>query len=140
MEVKLDMLKAYDRVEWPFIEAMIRALGFCEKWVQLVLSCISTISYSILIKQPKKSFIPYRGLRQGDILSPYIFFICVKSLSSLINLVESRGEIKGLSMIRGGTSINHLLFVDDSILFCRATKFEWCRDKNIHNIYEKGLD
>lgn len=49
MVVKLDMRKAYDRVEWPFLEAMMRTLGFEEKWISLVMRCVSSVSYSVLV-------------------------------------------------------------------------------------------
>lgn len=91
--MKLDMSKAYDRVEWSFIEVALKALGFRERWIRLLMSCIRSVTYSILINgQTRRYFAPSRGLRQGDPLSPYIFLICVESLTSLINMVERRGE------------------------------------------------
>lgn len=101
MTVKLDMLKVYDWIEWPFIEAMMKALSFSEKPIRLVISCISSVSYSILIKgKPRKSFAPSRGLRQGDHLFSYIFLMCVESLSSLINNAERKREIQGSLIAR----------------------------------------
>lgn len=79
MALKLDMSKAYNRIEWSFVEGVLSAMGFPIHLIQLIMRCISTISYQILInEQPNNNFKLERGLRQDDPLSPSIlvYFIC----------------------------------------------------------------
>ncbi|XP_042958006.1 uncharacterized protein LOC122293492 [Carya illinoinensis] len=139
MAMKLDMSKAYDRVEWQFLEAVLFKLGFCTQWVDLVMKCVKTASYSVLINgTPGKKFWPSRGLRQGDPLSPYLFIVCAEGLSSLLDYYEKRQMIKRVQVARGGTSINHLLFADDCILFGRTKIEEWRRIQRALQVYEKA--
>jgi hypothetical protein len=121
MAVKLDMSKAYDRVEWSFLEAMMRSLGFMERWIKLIMRCVSSVTYSVLVNGvPYGNIIPSRGLRQGDPLSPYLFLLVAEGLSSLLVRAEQEGKLTGVPISAGGVRLTHLLFVDDNLLFCRA--------------------
>lgn len=83
--LKLDMSKAYDRVEWPLLRAIMLRLGFHEKWVNLIFHCVSTALYFVLNQGEEIGpIVPSRGLRQGDPLSPYLFLIIAEGFSAII--------------------------------------------------------
>jgi len=139
MGFKLDMSKAYDRVEWHFLEAVIRKLGFAEQWITLIMACVQSVSNSILINGgPVGNIQPSRGIRQGDPIFPYLFLICAEALSALLQQAERKGIITGVPTSLRGPSLSHLFFTDDNIIFCEANSVEWRRIMKILGIYEKG--
>ncbi|KAL0310472.1 UNVERIFIED_CONTAM: putative mitochondrial protein [Sesamum calycinum] len=96
MAVKLDISKAYDKVKWKFLE-------------------------KVLVSSQFSSIVPQRGLRQGDPLSPYLFLLCTEAFSSLLQREEHSGRIQGVAVCRHAPRVSHLLFADDTLIFCQAT-------------------
>jgi hypothetical protein len=138
MALKLDMSKAYDLVEWAYVESIMRKMGFAERWISLVMECIRTVQFSVLIDGVPKGFInPTRGIRQGDPLSPYIFLLCAEGLSALLQKASSSGRLKGIQSSRGGPWISHLFFADDSLLFGQASITDCRKILDILNVYEQ---
>lgn len=125
MALKLDKSKAYDKVEWSFMENILVKMCFQDYWVELMIVCITMTSYSILINgEPYGHITPSKWLRQGDLLSPYLFLMCAKGLHGLINKATTSGDIKGVSICQNGSKLTHLLFVDESLIFYRAKEGE----------------
>ena len=125
MAIKLDMSKTYDRVEWSYLEAVMRKMGFNKQWINLMMVCVSFVSYSILLSgEPKGLITPFRGICQGDPLFPFLFLLSTKGLHGLISQAAVLGDIRGYSLCKYSIRLTHLLFADNSLLFCRAIDLE----------------
>ncbi|XP_074293887.1 uncharacterized protein LOC141621071 [Silene latifolia] len=125
MALKLDMAKAYDRVEWRFLKRVLITMGFDSSWVSRVMACVTSVSFSVLINgMPTEEFRPSRGLRQGDPLSPYLFILCAEVLSSLMRRAVEVRSLHGVRVAANAPLISHLLFADDSIFFMRTNMEE----------------
>ena len=74
MTIKLDMSKAYDRVEWPFLDGIMRRMGFKDGWINLIMLCVKTVTYAVLVNgEPCGMIHPTRGIRQGGPISHFPF-------------------------------------------------------------------
>ncbi|KAK3211112.1 hypothetical protein Dsin_015818 [Dipteronia sinensis] len=136
MAIKLDMSKAYDRVEWIFVEKMMLKMGFPEQWVNLILRCISSVTYSFMLNgEVSGNIIPSRGLRQGNLISPYLFLICSEGLSCLIRNAQIQGKLTGFKCSKSGPVVSHLFFADDSLLFTEANNVNCLEVRHILDEY-----
>lgn len=125
MALKLDMSTAFDRVEWKFVEAMMEKMGFDAKWTKLLAHCMSSVKYNVANDGKEIGPIyPIRGIRQGDPISPYLFIICHEGFSALINNYIHKGWLHGCIVANSAPSISHMLFADDSYLYCKSTTTE----------------
>lgn len=93
-------------------------MNFDRKWVSLVMNCVSTVEFLVLIDgHPGKGFKPSRGLRQGEPLSSYLFLIVSEVLSLLIKKVADMGYVEGIWISANRPCLSHLLFADDTLIF-----------------------
>lgn len=117
MFIKLDMSKAYDRVNQGFLLKILGAFGFSSEWINWVMCCVKTPSFSVLINgESSELFGASRGLRQGDPLSPYLFILMAEGLGRLIKSQVAVGLIHGWNQNNSLSPQFHLQFVDDSAL------------------------
>jgi hypothetical protein len=121
---KLDLEKVYDHVNWDFLIYLLRRCGFSEKWRKWIYFCVSSIRFSILVNGSPCGFFPSsRGIRQGDPLSPMLFVIVMEAFSRLIDKATNAGMLSGFSvgnLDRAPMVVSHLLFADDTLIFCEA--------------------
>ena len=137
MAIKLDMSKAYDRVGWGYLSQVMRKMGFEEKWISLIMQCISSVSYFVLINgEPRCSIHPERGLHQGDPFSPYLYLTCAEGLLAKLKEAELEGKTTSVAISQGGPKITNLCFADDSLLLYRANIEECINIQQILQKYE----
>jgi hypothetical protein len=135
MFLKLDMKKAFDKMEWPFILTIMKKLGFHPTWISWIETCISSSSFSILINGSSFGrFSLGRGLRQGDPLSHFLFILGSIVLSHMLQRKKHLDNIRSLKIARNNPAIHHLLFADDLLIFGKASiseasSFKLCLDK-----------
>ncbi|XP_074300415.1 uncharacterized protein LOC141631675 [Silene latifolia] len=117
---KLDLQKAYDTTEWQFLEQMLAALQFPEKFIQLVMCCVTSTTFTLNLNGVHFGYFNgRRGLRQGDPLSPLLFTICMEYLTRILEYVTQQWHFRYLSLCNG-LKLNHLLFADDLLMFCKG--------------------
>ncbi|XP_021723977.1 uncharacterized protein LOC110691367 [Chenopodium quinoa] len=137
MAMKLDMSKAYDRIEWSFLEVVLERFGFDQRWRECVMDCVKFVSFFVLVNgKPTEEFIPSRGIRKGDPISPYLFILCAEIFSHLLRQAEERGSLRGVRIAPLAPSINHLLFADDCIIFSRASLIDVSAIQDVLSLYE----
>jgi len=125
LTLKIDISKAYDRVDWGFLRGVLMRMGLSEKWIQWMMMCVSYVTCSVLMNFDRVGpIVPGRGLRQDDPLSPYLFILVAEGLSTLIHKAINIGDIHGVQVCRGAPVVSHMLFADDCFLFCRANVVE----------------
>ena len=121
---KLDIEKAYDHVNWEALLDLLRRMGFEARWCRWIRTCIATVQFFVLVNgSPAEFFESSMGLRQEDPLSPMLFLVMMEVFNKMKKRTEGTGLLRGFKADsrRGrGVCVSHLLFVDNTILFCDA--------------------
>lgn len=126
--IKIDMNRAYDRVEWGVLNLMLIKYGFSPRALSLISGCYMIDSSALLLNGSVFGRVSFeRGLRQGDPISPYLFILLSELLSKMLLKLESEGKIQGVKFGRIGPALSHLFFADDIMIFCKA---------NVENVTE----
>lgn len=136
MIMKLDMEKAFDRVNWNFLFRFLRKIGFSEDWINLILACLSHVNFSVqFLSVPKGHLSSTRGLRQGDPLSPFLFILAAEVLSRGLAAIYMEGNITYFCTPRACLPMSHFLYADNTLIFLNkrltlvngCMKFlQWC--------------
>jgi len=136
--LKIDLSKAYDKVSWLYLRLLLTHLGFGIDFIRWVMSCISTVSFSVLINGAASPFFhAERGLRQGCPLSPLLFLLVAEGLSRAIIEAHHEGRFQGIR-VAPNLNITHLLFVDDVLIFCSGCRRESRVLKEILELFSKA--
>ncbi|GKV19346.1 hypothetical protein SLEP1_g29624 [Rubroshorea leprosula] len=118
---KADFQKAYDCVNWSYLDWMMDRFGFGAKWRGWIKECLSTARCSVLVNgSPTEEFDLEKGLRQGDPLSPFLFLMIMEGLNGLVKKAETEGLLQGIEIGKRGLTVSLLQFADDTIILGRA--------------------
>jgi hypothetical protein len=99
---------------------MPRRCGFKDKWCSWISHCISSVRFSVLVNGSPSGFYGTScGLRQGDPLSPLLFVFVMEAVGRMISTAVSEGLLVGFSV--GSATFSHLLYADDTLIFCDAS-------------------
>ena len=119
--IKLDLEKAYDRLEWHFIQETLEFFQLPQNLITLIMNMITSTRFHILWNDsPLPEVVPSRGIQQGDPLSSYLFIFCLERLSIKLNEAVHDKVVHPISF-RGRVRLSHLFFTDDIFLFTKET-------------------
>jgi hypothetical protein len=120
--LKVDFEKAYDSVDWGFLDYMLQRFGFDTKWREWMRACVCSGRMSVLVNgSPTGEICIRRGLKQGDPLAPFLFFIVEEGLGGLMRKAVERGRFKPFVVGREGMPVSILQYTDDTLYVGEAT-------------------
>lgn len=137
--LKIDLSKAYDRVDWGFLDRILEAFFFNARVRNIISQLVSTPSFVVMVNgTPFDFFKSSRGLQKGDPLSPILFIIQAEVLGRLIHFKRSREDLVDLKSSFGPLIFTHQQFMDDTILRGEALVREARNVKSILNTYSNA--
>ncbi|GJZ94122.1 RNA-directed DNA polymerase, eukaryota [Tanacetum coccineum] len=112
---KFDFKKAYDSVRWDFLDDILRRFGFGDKWCGWIQNCLWSSRGSVMVNgSPTEEFQFYKGLKQGDSLSPFLFILVMESLHISFQRVVDAGVFNGITL-SSSLHLSHMFYADDAI-------------------------
>nr|GEZ73132.1 RNA-directed DNA polymerase, eukaryota, reverse transcriptase zinc-binding domain protein [Tanacetum cinerariifolium] len=116
MVFKVEIEKAFDSLKWDYLDLVMVKFGFSCKWRAWIKACLRNARSSILVNgSPLKEFEIFRGLRQGDLLSPFLFILAMEGLHAIVSKAANLGIFKCTSLGANNLCISHLMYADDVI-------------------------
>nr|GFC46279.1 RNA-directed DNA polymerase, eukaryota [Tanacetum cinerariifolium] len=112
---KIDFEKAYDFVRWDYLDDVLRRFGLGDRWCGWIQECLRSSRGSVLVNQsPAEEFQFYKGLKQGNPLSPFLFILIMESLHlSFKRVVDAR--MFNRIMLNSTMQLSHMFYADDAI-------------------------
>ena len=132
MILMLDFEKAYEKVNWDFLFSCLKLWGFCDTWCQWIRMVVSGGTMCVKLNNKEGTyFVSYKGVRQGDPLSPILFNFATDCLSRMVRQAQRNGLLCGLAnnLISGGVVI--LQYADDTII-CLKDNIDMARNMKLH--------
>lgn len=123
--LKVDLSKAFDRMDWGYIETILPLYGFPNELGRWIMACVRSSEFSILLNGRGDGFLkPSCGLRQGCALSPYLFILGMDILSRWLKFQNDQGILVGAKVAPSARPITDCLYADDLLVFGAATATE----------------
>lgn len=123
--LKVDLSKAFDRMDWDYLQTMLSLYGISSKMVTWIMGCVRSAKFSIVINGSADGFfVPQSSLRQGCALSPYLFIIGMDLLSRTFSHLSQIGLLRGVKIVPRAETLTNSIYADDLLLFGAATKEE----------------
>nr|XP_051229148.1 uncharacterized protein LOC127346950 [Lolium perenne] len=130
--LKIDLAKAFDRLEWNFIVQALTRKGLHGHFINLIYACVSSPTFSVVINgQAFAKFKGDRGIRQGCPLSPYLFVLAINELSIAMQEAMAANDFAGIKLGPNCPPIHSLLFADDLLVCGQATEQEATKMKQV---------
>lgn len=118
--IKVGIKKAYNSVEWPFLQQMMEEMNFPQRFVGWVMKCLTSVIYRVRVNGEITSpFQARKGIRQGDPISPYLFVLCMEYLDRCLRVLEREKEFHYHPRCRR-LGLIHICFADDLLIFARG--------------------